>query len=102
MQATGRLAGPLAGMRLDEAVHTHHDEIIGDLPENDIIQATFMDVRETLSVQVHPNEEQAQRLDGDHEKSESWYILHAEPGATLIAGSLTDDVDRCLADFGWK
>ena len=42
------------------------------------------------------------RLDGDHEKSESWYILHAEPGATLIAGSLTDDVDRCLADFGWK
>lgn len=42
------------------------------------------------------------RLDGDHEKSESWYILHAEPGARLIAGSLTDDVDRCLADFGWK
>lgn len=89
--------GPLAGMRLDEAVRTHHEEIIGDLPENDIIQVTFMDARETLSVQVHPNEEQAQRLDGDHEKSESWYILHAEPGATLIAGSLTDDVDALRA-----
>ena len=37
------------------------------------------------------------RFDEDHEKSESWYILHAEPGATLIAGSLTDDVDALRA-----
>lgn len=51
-------------MRLDEAVRTHHDEIIGDLPENDIIQVTFMDARATLSVQVHPNEEQAQNKEG--------------------------------------
>lgn len=85
--------GPLAGMHLDDAISAHHDDIIGTLPDHDVIQITFMDARETLSIQVHPNEEQAQRLDGDHEKTESWYILHAEPGATLIGGSTTTDLD---------
>lgn len=85
--------GPLAGMRLGDAIAEHHDELLGALPEHDVIQVTFMDARETLSVQVHPNEEQAQRLDGDHEKTESWYILHTEPGATLIGGSTTTDLD---------
>lgn len=89
--------GPLAGMHLDDAISAHHDDIIGTLPDHDIIQITFMDARETLSIQVHPNEEQAQRLDGDHEKTESWYILHAEPGATLIGGSTTTDLDALRA-----
>lgn len=83
--------GPLAGMKLDEAIRTHHDEIIGDLPDEDVLAITFMDARENLSIQVHPNEEDAQRLDGDHGKTESWYILSAEPGATLIGGSSTND-----------
>lgn len=89
--------GPLAGMHLDDAISAHHDDIIGTLPDYDVIQITFMDARETLSIQVHPNEEQAQRLDGDHEKTESWYILHAEPGATLIGGSTTTDLDALRA-----
>lgn len=89
--------GPLAGMHLDDAISAHHNDIIGTLPDHDVIQITFMDARETLSIQVHPNEEQAQRLDGDHEKTESWYILHAEPGATLIGGSTTTDLDALRA-----
>lgn len=89
--------GPLAGMHLDDAISAHHDDIIGTLPDHDVIQITFMDARETLSIQVHPNEEQAQRLDGDHEKTESWYILHAEPEATLIGGSTTTDLDALRA-----
>lgn len=89
--------GPLAGMHLDDAISAHHDDIIGTLPDHDVIQITFMDARETLSIQVYPNEEQAQRLDGDHEKTESWYILHAEPGATLIGGSTTTDLDALRA-----
>ncbi|WP_245808077.1 type I phosphomannose isomerase catalytic subunit [Deinococcus hopiensis] len=41
-----------------------------------------------LSVQVHPNDAQAQRLVGPGElgKTEAWYILKAQPGAQPIAG----------------
>ena len=85
--------GPLAGMKLNEAIAQHHDEIIGDLPDDAVIQVTWMDPVESLSVQVHPTEEYAQRVDGDHGKPESWYIAHATPGAELIGGSKTCDLD---------
>lgn len=40
-----------------------------------------------LSVQVHPNDEQAQRLEGmPRGKAECWYVLDAAPGAELILG----------------
>lgn len=39
-----------------------------------------------LSVQVHPDDEQARRVGLTGGKSECWYILEAEPGATLGIG----------------
>lgn len=33
--------GPLAGMHLDDAISAHHDDIIGTLPDHDVIQITF-------------------------------------------------------------
>ena len=41
---------------------------------------------ETLSVQVHPSDEYAMAHENTHGKSECWYILEAEPGATIISG----------------
>ena len=41
---------------------------------------------EKLSVQVHPNDEQARERGLARGKSECWYILEAEPGATLGLG----------------
>lgn len=41
---------------------------------------------EKLSVQVHPNDEQAQARGLSNGKSECWYILRAEPGAMLGLG----------------
>ena len=84
--------GPCAGMTLAEAIGAHHLEILGDVPDETPIQVTFMDPLATLSVQVHPAEAYAQAKEGDHGKIESWYVLAAKPGATLIAGSTTDDV----------
>ncbi len=84
--------GPCAGMTLAEAIATHHDEILGDVDDSAPLQATFIDAGETLSVQVHPGEAYAQQVEADYGKVESWYVLAAEPGATLIAGCTTDDV----------
>lgn len=41
---------------------------------------------EKLSVQVHPNDDQARARGGARGKSECWYILEAEPGATIGLG----------------
>jgi mannose-6-phosphate isomerase len=41
---------------------------------------------ERLSVQVHPNDEQARRRGLPHGKTECWYIVHAEPGAAVALG----------------
>ena len=47
----------------------------------------FLDAREPLSVQVHPNDEQAARLDPpDLGKTEAWVVLAAEPGSMIYAG----------------
>ena len=52
-----------------------------------------------LSVQVHPNDEQAARLNPpDLGKTEAWYILSADPGSRIYAG-LRPGVDhQQLAD----
>jgi mannose-6-phosphate isomerase len=48
----------------------------------------LLDCADWLSVQVHPNDEQAERLVGPGEfgKSEAWHFIEAEPGATIYAG----------------
>jgi mannose-6-phosphate isomerase len=48
---------------------------------NKIIKA-----EDTLSVQVHPNDDYAKRVENANGKTECWYILEAEKGATLVSG----------------
>jgi mannose-6-phosphate isomerase len=47
---------------------------------------------EKLSVQVHPDDAQAQRLGETRGKTECWYVLEAEPGAAVALG-LKNGVD---------
>jgi mannose-6-phosphate isomerase len=42
--------------------------------------------REKLSVQVHPNDAEALALGQPRGKTECWYVLSAEPGATVAVG----------------
>lgn len=48
----------------------------------------LLDCQDWLSIQVHPNDDQAVRLEGAGQfgKTEAWHVLEAEPGARLIAG----------------
>jgi mannose-6-phosphate isomerase len=48
----------------------------------------ILDCNDWLSVQVHPNDEQARQLEGPDQfgKTEAWHILDAADGAQLIAG----------------
>ena len=46
----------------------------------------LIDAAKPLSVQVHPNDGYAQRVEGEPGKTEMWYVVDAAPGATLYYG----------------
>lgn len=46
----------------------------------------LIDAGDRLSVQVHPDDAYAKRVENDRGKTEMWYILEAEPGASLLFG----------------
>ena len=46
----------------------------------------LLDAKDTLSVQVHPNDEYAARVENKLGKTEAWHILFAAPGAELVYG----------------
>lgn len=46
----------------------------------------FIDAKQDLSVQVHPNDEIAMRDHGCSGKTEMWYVIKAEEGAKLVSG----------------
>lgn len=86
--------GPLAGQTLAEAAAALGERLVGartmarygaDFP----LLAKLIDAGDRLSVQVHPDDAYAHRVEaatGFHGKTEAWHILAADPGATLIYG----------------
>jgi mannose-6-phosphate isomerase len=66
------------GQRIGEVWFTNG----ADLP----LLAKYIFTSERLSIQVHPNDEQARVRGLEQGKTECWYILDAEPGATLGLG----------------
>lgn len=46
----------------------------------------FIDAKDNLSIQVHPADEYALRVEGEYGKTEMWYVLEAEEGAYLYYG----------------
>ena len=65
----------ILGRKVNETYH-------GQLP----LLVKFIDAERDLSIQVHPNDEMAQREHGKMGKSEMWYIIKADEGAHLYAG----------------
>ena len=55
--------------------------------DNDIpILIKFIDAKQPLSIQVHPDNSYALKNENDFGKTEMWYIIDAEPDAKLIYG----------------
>jgi mannose-6-phosphate isomerase len=81
--------GPLAGTSLRELLHSRPLELLGPAipPCHQFpLLVKFIDARETLSVQVHPDDEKGRRLANDNGKTETWVILDAEPESLIYAG----------------
>jgi mannose-6-phosphate isomerase len=86
--------GPLAGMSLRELMQTRRADLGLPHHANFPLLVKIIDAAQPLSVQVHPNDEQARRLENQPRgKTEAWYVVHAEPGARIYAG-FKPGVDR--------
>jgi mannose-6-phosphate isomerase len=91
--------GPLAGTTLRQVMEEHERDILGDAATSNgrfPLLLKFLDARENLSVQVHPNDEQARKLEPASTglgKTEAWVILKADPGSRIYAG-LREGVGR--------
>ena len=64
--------------------------------QDDKLLVKVIDAKDKLSVQVHPDDEYAQKVEGQpNGKNEMWYILEAKDGAFLYCG-FNQKVDRVL------
>jgi mannose-6-phosphate isomerase len=88
--------GPLAGVTLRELLATNPGRILGaaSAPQGKFpLLLKFIDSRQELSVQVHPNDEQAARLgSGMLGKTEAWVILEADAETSKIYAGLNEGV----------
>ena len=85
--------GEYKGLRFDELI----DKLGSDLVGTEISKEKFplliklINAKDKLSVQVHPGDEYAQRVENQFGKTEAWYVVDAKPGAKLIVGTKNCD-----------
>ena len=81
--------GPLKGKTLSQLSEEYGGELVGDAARDSQhfpLLLKFLFPHEKLSVQVHPDDEQAMRVGQPWGKTECWYIAHAKPGAQIALG----------------
>lgn len=83
--------GACKGMTLPEMVRKYKDELVGEanyarFGDKFPLLIKFIDAKQDLSIQVHPDDELARKRHNSFGKNEMWYVVSAEPGAKLISG----------------
>lgn len=83
--------GSFSGIALNDLLPFFGDEILGPrlselFPDKFPLLVKLIHSKSDLSIQVHPSDEMAQRVHGENGKTEMWYVVDAEPGASLYCG----------------
>ena len=106
------MTGPFTGWTLARLLSEYNAAILGRNAGQTTfpLLVKFLDASDRLSLQVHPNDEQASRfaLNG-RGKTEAWHILESHPGSLIFAGLkagttradleqavLTDTLSTCI------
>jgi mannose-6-phosphate isomerase len=92
------LTGPACVVETGAMTGQRLDSVIAEFP----LLVKILFPNEKLSVQVHPDDAQAQAMGQARGKTECWYVLEAEPDAAvalgLRAGVTADNVAAAVAD----
>ena len=99
--------GEYAGRTLPQLIAELKEELVGrkvyerfgtEFP----LLVKFIDARDDLSIQVHPNDALSQMRHGKHGKTEMWYVVGADEGAHLKSGFTQritpEEYERRVAD----
>ena len=83
--------GDLGGKSLDELIRTYGKQLLGEKVMDQFgstfpLLIKFIDARDDLSIQVHPNDELAMKRHNSFGKTEMWYVINAAEGAGLYSG----------------
>ena len=102
--------GELKGKSFLEIIESYKEKLVGtkiDTKEFPLL-IKLITADDKLSVQVHPDDEYANRVEKDSGKTEAWYIVDAEEDAYLIVGTKdctkeqfrkaveNDEIESCL------
>lgn len=83
--------GNLAGQSLTALIKKYGEELLGQsifekYGTNFPLLFKFIDAKENLSLQVHPNDEIAQKRHNSFGKTEMWYIMQADENSGIYVG----------------
>ena len=83
--------GALEGKTLDELIRTYGKQLLGEKVVEQFgsifpLLIKFIDARDNLSIQVHPDDELAKKRHNSMGKTEMWYVVDADKGAKLRSG----------------
>ena len=90
--------GPLKGKTLTRLIGNYKEKLVGEKVYQNFgntfpLLFKFIDAREDLSVQVHPDDVLAKKRHNSFGKTEMWYILDVEKGGRLILG-FNEEMDQ--------
>jgi mannose-6-phosphate isomerase len=90
--------GDLKGESLQELLNIYKADFLGEnnfkrFGEQFPLLIKFIDAKQDLSIQLHPNDELAKTRHNSFGKTEMWYVMQADKDANLIVG-FNKDVDK--------
>lgn len=83
--------GTLAGKSLNELLDLAPEALLGEKVYSKFgktfpLLFKFLDAKEDLSIQLHPNDELARKRHNSFGKTEMWYVMQADPDSRIIVG----------------
>lgn len=95
--------GDYKGKELTELIRECPNEVLGTLVYKRFgnqfpLLFKYLDAREDLSIQVHPNDELAKERHNSFGKTEMWYIMQADQDARIIVGFKEDSSSKEYLD----
>jgi mannose-6-phosphate isomerase len=83
--------GPLKGSSLKALLESYTSDLLGEKNFRQFgtkfpLLIKFIDAKQDLSVQLHPNDQLAKERHNSFGKTEMWYVVQADPDSNLIVG----------------